>query len=105
MKIPLSKPYWGNEEIRHSAKAIKLTLGTGDGPNTQQLVRDLQTYGDVPYVLPVTSCTHGLEMALIALGVGKGDEVIVPSFTMSSTANAVVLTGATPVFADIEDER
>ncbi len=55
-------------------------------------------------VLMTTSCTHALEMAMILCNVGFGDEVIVPSYTFPSTANAVVLRGATPVFVDIEPE-
>jgi dTDP-4-amino-4,6-dideoxygalactose transaminase len=54
-------------------------------------------------VLLTTSCTHALELALLALGVGRGQEVICPSFTFVSTANAILRVGATPVFADIED--
>lgn len=105
MNIPLSRPYWGKEEIKSVTKSIKITLGTGDGPNTKLLIEKLQKILGVSFVLPVTSGTHGLEMILACLGLSNGDEVIVPSFTMSSTANAVLLAGGTPVFADIERER
>jgi len=105
MNIPLTKPYWGTEEIKAVTKSIRTSLGTGDGPGTKILIRQLQKILDVPYVLPVTSGTHGLELILSCLDLKKGDEVIVPSFTMSSTANAVILAGATPVFADIEGTR
>jgi dTDP-4-amino-4,6-dideoxygalactose transaminase len=58
----------------------------------------------MPRVLLTTSCTHALELALLALGVGPGDEVLCPSFTFVSTANAALRVGARPVFADIEEE-
>jgi dTDP-4-amino-4,6-dideoxygalactose transaminase len=57
----------------------------------------------VPRVLLTTSCTHALELALLALGIGPGDEVVCPAFTFVSTANAVLRVGARPVFADIEE--
>jgi dTDP-4-amino-4,6-dideoxygalactose transaminase len=57
----------------------------------------------VPRVLLTTSCTHALELALLALGIGPGHEVICPSFTFVSTANAVLRVGAQPVLADIEE--
>ena len=56
-------------------------------------------------MLMTHSCTGALEMAALLAGVGPGDEVIMPSFTFSSTANAFVLRGATPVFVDIDRER
>lgn len=105
MDIPLTKPYWGSEEIKAVIKSIKTTLGTGDGPGTKILVEKLRRLLTVGYVLPVTSCTHGLELILSCLDLKPEDEVIVPSFTMSSTANAVLIAGATPVFADIEGVR
>jgi len=105
MNIPLTKPYWGKEEITLVAKSIKTTMGTGDGPSTKILIQQLQDVLRVPYILPVTSCTHGMEMILSCLSLTHDDEVIVPSFTMSSTANAVLVAGATPVFADIEKVR
>lgn len=56
-----------------------------------------------PHVLLTTSCTHALELALLALGIGPGDEVVCPSFTFVSTANAVLRVGARPLFADVEE--
>src|SRR5205085_8777887 len=64
----------------------------------------LQEVLGVPKALLTTSCTHALEMAALLLNLGPGDEVIVPSFTFVSTANAFALRGATPVFADIRPD-
>lgn len=102
MHIPLTKPYWGKEEERILVEAIRRSHGSGDGPYTKKLIVQLKKRTGSAHVIPVTSCTHGLELAMVALGIGVGDEVILPSFTMSSTANSVLLRGATPVFADID---
>lgn len=61
-------------------------------------------YLNVPYVLSTSSCTGALHIALLALDIGPGDEVIVPDITWVATANAVVYVGATPVFADVDPE-
>ena len=102
MKIPLTKPYWDKAEADALLTAFKTTIGTGDGPNSRKLKERLGRVLNVRHAYPVTSCTHALELAMRVAGIGPGDEVILPSFTMTSTANAVVLTGATPVFADID---
>jgi len=104
MHIPFTQPYWDKRELRAVENALQTTLGTGDGPWSKKVVEQMQKLLNVRYVYPVTSCTHGLEMALSALDVRAGDEVIVPSFTMSSTANAVLINGGKPVFCDIEED-
>lgn len=78
--------------------------GVGDGVYTTMLIDLMKKITHTKYAFTVPSCTHGLELACRALGIGVGDEVIVPSFTLSSTANCVVLTGARPVFADIDEK-
>ncbi|MBI4064997.1 dTDP-4-amino-4,6-dideoxygalactose transaminase [Candidatus Gottesmanbacteria bacterium] len=106
MRIPLAKPFWTKKEENAATHALRYSTGVGDGPYSKKLVSILQKLTKSPFVFPVTSCTHGLELALQSLrGMGRlgdRDEVIIPSFTMSSTANCVVLAGAKPVFADIE---
>ena len=102
MKIPLNKPYWGKEEERAVARAVRTTIGTGDGPNSALMAQKLAKLLGARFVFPVTSCTHAMDLAIATLGVGPDDEVIVPSFTMTSTANCIVLRGATPVFVDID---
>lgn len=100
--IPLTKPYWGNQEAEMLLRAFQTTTGVGDGPYSRKLTGRLMSLLQVSHAFPVTSCTHALELSMRALGVGAGDEVILPSFTMTSTANCVVLTGATPVFVEID---
>ena len=84
-------------------EALRGRVG-GDGPFCRRVEGRLASLLAVDRVLLTTSCTHALELALLALGIGPGDEVIVPSFTFVSTANAVLRVGARPVFADIEEE-
>lgn len=102
MKINLTKPYWGLEELEVAEAAMRQTNGAGDSLWGKKLERLLTEISDTPYVYPVTSCSHGLELVARSLGIKAGDEVILPSFTMSSTANCVIQRGAVPVFADIE---
>jgi dTDP-4-amino-4,6-dideoxygalactose transaminase len=77
---------------------------SGDGPFTKQVHALLETLIGAPKVLLTTSCTHALEMAALLLDVEPGDEVILPSFTFVSSANAFVLRGARPVFVDIRPD-
>jgi dTDP-4-amino-4,6-dideoxygalactose transaminase len=76
----------------------------GNGPFCQKVERRLEQMLGARRVLLTTSCTHALELALMAHGVGPGHEVVCPSFTFVSTANAVLRVGARPVFADIEEQ-
>lgn len=101
LAIPLSKPWFGEEEKKAALKSIKSLQIEGDGAFGQQLEKKMAKYLKANYVLLVTSCTSALELALMTSNIGSGDEVIVPSFTFVSTANAVVRQGAKPVFVDI----
>ncbi len=103
MRIPLTRPFWAKEEEKAAGVSVRRLHASGDGPESSRLVEHLKKLTRAAYVFPVTSGTHGLELSMMALGVGSGDEVIMPSFTMSSTANSVVLRGGTPVFAEIDD--
>src|SRR3989344_1541073 len=100
--IPLTKPYWGKEEGEMLLRAFQTTTGVGDGPYSKKLTGRLTSLLKISHAFPVTSCTHALELAMHVLGIGPGNEIILPSFTMTSTANCVVLAGATPVFVDID---
>ncbi len=99
--IPFNRPYTGPRERQAVADAVQQDVLHGDGPISRRVQQQLRDWLGVRHALLTTSCTHALEMAMIALGVGPGDEVIMPSFTFVSSANAAVLRGARPVFAEI----
>jgi dTDP-4-amino-4,6-dideoxygalactose transaminase len=99
--IPLSAPWLDERESARAAEALRARLA-GNGPFTQRVEERLSQRLDGSRVLLTTSCTHALELALLALGIGPGQDVICPSFTFVSTANAILRVGARPVFADIE---
>ena len=100
MKIPYNKPYLTGKETKNIRKAIKAGKISGNGRFTA-LCHDFfkKKYG-FRDVLLTTSCTHALEMAAILIDIQPGDEVIMPSYTFVSTANAFILRGAKIVFAD-----
>ncbi len=102
--IPLSRPYLDEEEEAAVVAALRCGELAGDGPCCRAVEALLRDLCDVPHVLLTSSCTHALELALLALELGLGDEVILPSFTFASTANAIALRGARPVFVDIESD-
>lgn len=102
--IPFNKPSLIGRELEYIADAVKSGKISGDARYTQKCHSYFEETLGVPKVLLTTSCTHALEMAAILLALQPGDEVIIPSFTFVSTANAVVLRGATPVFLDIRPD-
>ncbi len=99
--IPFHRPWIGAVEQQRVSQALLGRL-SGDGPFCRRVESRLAEQLGVPRVLLTTSCTHAMELALLALGIGPGDEVVCPSFTFVSTANAVLRVGARPVFADID---
>lgn len=101
MDIPFNEPYLGKEEEQAVVEALRSKHLRGDGPYTQRLQTKLEQWLGIENVLLTTSCTHALEMAMMALDISEGDEVIMPSFNFVSSANAAVLRGAKPVFAEI----
>ena len=102
--IPFNRPCLSGNEYRYIAEAIAHGHASGDGPFTRLCHELLERELQVPKALLTTSCTHALEMAAILLDCGPRDEVILPSFTFVSTANAFVLRGARVVFADIRPD-
>jgi len=103
-RIPFNVPLVGDRELDYIRDAIANRHLAGNGPFTAKCHAWLQAQLGVGKVLLTHSCTAALEMAAILAEVGPGDEVIMPSFTFVSTANAFVLRGATPVFVDIRED-
>jgi len=100
--IPPAKPIVGDEE-RAAVDAVLRSGMIAQGPEVARFEEEFSaTLLDGRTAVAVNSGTSGLHLGLLAAGIGPGDEVIVPSFTFAATANSVALTGATPVFADIE---
>jgi len=101
--IPYHRPSIGQSEI----DAVACTLRGGwltTGPRTAQFESEFKEYVGAPHAQAVNSCTAGLHLALAALGVGAGDEVITTPLTFCATVNAILHTGATPVLADIRPD-
>ena len=101
-KIPFTSPSIGKEEIAIVVRAIREKRIGGNGYYTKLAENALAKKMNSKYAFVTTSATHALEMAVMCLGIGPGDEVICPSFTFVSTVNAIVRQGAVPRFCDIE---
>ena len=101
IRVPFHQLYFGEEEVKAAGDALKDSISSG-GKYTRQVEATLRDVTSAPYAFFVTSGTHALELALMALGIGPGDEVVLPSYTFTSTATCIVRQGATPVFADID---
>jgi dTDP-4-amino-4,6-dideoxygalactose transaminase len=100
--IPVMKPWLGAEE----ASAVQEVIASGwvaQGPKVAAFERQLSAKVGASYAIAVSSCTGALHLALVALGIGPGDEVVVPSLSFIATANVVRYVSATPVFADVEE--
>lgn len=102
--IPFNKPYMTGRELGYIAQAHENGHLAGNGQFSKKCCAWLEDRIGSQKALLTHSCTAALEMAAILSGVGEGDEVIMPSFTFVSTANAFVLRGATPVFVDIRPD-
>src|SRR6185369_2903880 len=103
-QIPFNRPSFAGNELRYIAQAIESGQVSGDGKFSRRCHALLEEKLGVRRALLATSGTHALEMAALLLEIQAGDEVIVPSFTFVSTANAFALRGARPVFIDIRPD-
>jgi dTDP-4-amino-4,6-dideoxygalactose transaminase len=104
VKIPFNKPFVIGAELENIARAVREGHLSGDGPFTLRCHRWLEERLGAKRALLTHSCTAALEMAAILCDLQPGDEVIMPSFTFVSTANAFVLRGAVPVFVDVRSD-
>jgi dTDP-4-amino-4,6-dideoxygalactose transaminase len=99
--IPAALPIIGKEE-REAVDRVLRSGAMAQGPEVAAFENEFSPFVEGRHCIAVNSGTSALHMSLLAAGIGPGDEVIVPSFSFAATANSVALTGATPVFADIE---
>src|SRR4051794_24013280 len=104
MRIPFNKPYMTGKELGYISEAHNSGHLSGDGPFTARCHAWLEDRIGCRKALMTNSCTAALEMAAILADIQPGDEVIMPSYTFVSTANAFVLRGGVPVFVDIRPD-
>jgi perosamine synthetase len=102
--IPAAQPMVGAEE-RAAVDRVMRSGMLAQGPEVAAFEEEFGAVVDGRHCIALNSGTSALHMAFLAAGIGPGDEVVVPSFTFAATANSVALTGATPVFADIEPDH
>ena len=99
--LSFSPPVMGDEEVASVIETLRSGWLTS-GPRAKELELRFAGYVGAPHAIATSSCTTALHLALIAAGVGPGDEVVTTSFTWPATTNAIIHAGATPVFADID---
>lgn len=102
--IDFNRPAFVGKEMDYIRDAVNRGMLCGDGIYTRKCSRWMEERFQVKHTLLTTSCTHALEMAAYLSGIGEGDEVIMPSYTFVSTADAFVLRGARIVFVDIRPD-
>src|SRR5258706_8666521 len=99
--IPIARPWMDEQEAAAARRAI-LSGWVTQGPEVAAFEREFADAVGAPHACAVSSCTTALHLALLAVGVGPGDEVITVSHSFIATANAVRYCGATPVFVDVD---
>ena len=103
-KLPLYKIYTDDEDVNLITKIIKRGSNWAIGPEIEEFENAITNYIGVDYCAVLNSGTSSLHATLLALGLGNGDEILVPSFSFISTANSVLFVNATPSFVDIEEK-
>jgi dTDP-4-amino-4,6-dideoxygalactose transaminase len=103
-RIPFNRPYASGKELIYVAEALGNDHLSGDGPFTKRCHQWIEQQTGCAKALLTHSCTSALDLAALLLDIESGDEIIMPSYTFVSTANAFVLRGAVPVFVDIRED-
>lgn len=98
--IPISRPHLDAREERYLLEALHSTWISSTGRFVRRFEEDLAAYLGLPHAVSTTNGTAALHLALATLGIGPGDEVLIPNLTFAATGNAVFMTGATPVLVD-----
>jgi len=101
--VPFFLPWISREDKKHVIDALNSPTLT-DGPKLREFENAFAKYTGAKFAIAVSNATSALHLSIKSLGIGRGDEVIVPAMTFVATANAVMLADATPVFADVEKE-
>lgn len=101
-QLPISRPSINDDDVRYVTDAVASGWVSSLGPYITRFEEDFAKYCGVNYALTVSNGTTALHLALVAAGIGVGDEVIIPDLTFIATANAVTYTGATPVIVDVD---
>lgn len=102
--ISLSKPWFDESEIESVREVLNSGWVAGQGPAGTRISEEITAYTGVNYAVPVNNCTAGLHLALLALGISQGDEVLVSDFTFPATGHSVMYCGATPRFVDVKPD-
>jgi perosamine synthetase len=103
-RVPVAKPDVGEDELRNVTEAVRSGWISSKGAFIEEFEKRFANYIEAKHTIAVSNGTAALHLALTALGIGRGDEVIVPSLSFIAAANAVTYTGATPIFADSSPE-
>lgn len=101
--VPLARPFTGEEELE-GVRAVLESGHLSQGPQVAEFERMVAQVSGSRHAFATSSCTTALHLSLVALGIGEGDEVLVPDFTFPATANVVVQQGAVPVLVDVESD-
>ena len=101
IKVPIAKPIIGEEEIENVVEVLKSGM-IAQGPRVAEFEQKFADWVGAKYGIAVNSGTAALHVALLSCGIGEGDEVITTPFTFIASGNAILYTGAKPVFADID---